>query len=143
MLNSGTRYAAHLLSEVRTFTGEVVMEKTPSVIDSFEITEDILATVKEGMKGVMDNGSAASVFSGYEIPVGGKTGTAQVSETKSDNGIMTAFAPFDEPEICVTCIIEQGSGGTEAGFAVRDVFDYYFADEIAKILEEAKKDENN
>lgn len=143
VLNSGTRYAAHLLSEVRTFTGEVVMEKTPSVIDSFEITEDILATVKEGMKGVMDNGSAASVFSGYEIPVGGKTGTAQVSETKSDNGIMTAFAPFDEPEICVTCIIEQGSGGTEAGFAVRDVFDYYFADEIAKILEEAKNDENN
>ena len=78
------------------------------------------------MKGVMDNGSAASVFSGYEISVGGKTGTAQVYSDKSDNGVMAAFAPFENPEIAITCVIEQGSGGTEAGYSVRDVFDYYF-----------------
>ena len=30
----------------------------------------------------------------YPIEIGGKTGTAQVSDTKSDNGVMTAFAPF-------------------------------------------------
>ena len=102
------------------------MKSSPKVLDSFEITEEILGIVKEGMKGVMDNGSAASVFAGYEIPVGGKTGTAQVSDKKSDNAIITAFAPFDDPEICVTCIIEQGSNGTDAGYAVRDVFDYYF-----------------
>ncbi len=127
VLNSGTRYSAHLLHEVRTLAGEVVVSSEPEVLDSFTITEEIVSIVKEGMKGVMDNGSAASVFAGYEIPVGGKTGTAQVSKNKSDNAIITAFAPFDEPEICVTCIIEQGSGGTDAGYAVRDVFDYYFS----------------
>ncbi len=126
VLNGGTRYSAHLLDEVRTYSGETVVKSSPKVLDSFEITEEILGIVKEGMKGVMDNGSAASVFAGYEIPVGGKTGTAQVSDKKSDNAIITAFAPFDDPEICVTCIIEQGSNGTDAGYAVRDVFDYYF-----------------
>jgi len=126
VLNGGTRYAAHILDEVKTYSGESVVVSTPRVMDRFTITNDILAIVKEGMKGVMDNGSAASVFAGYEIPVGGKTGTAQVSDKKSDNAIITAFAPFDDPEICVTCIIEQGSGGTDAGYAVRDVFDYYF-----------------
>lgn len=139
ILNSGTRYNCHLLREVREFgSGTVVYEKKPTVADSFELDPEILATVKEGMKGVMDNGSAASVFAGYEISVGGKTGTAQVSDTKSDNGIMTAFAPFEDPEIVITCVIEQGSGGTDAGYSVRDVFDYYFkVDEIRAAAAEA------
>lgn len=137
ILNGGTRYSCHLLYEVREFgTGKLIYKNTPTVADENEIAPDILATVKEGMKGVMDNGSAASVFSGYEISVGGKTGTAQVSETKSDNGIMTAFAPFEDPEIVVTCVIEQGSGGTDAGYAVRDVFDYYF--KVDELREAAK-----
>lgn len=127
LLNSGTRYSCHILKEVHDFaSGETTYQKQPEVLSKFEITDEILAVVKEGMKGVMDNGSAASVFSGYEISVGGKTGTAQVYSDKSDNGVMSAFAPFENPEIVITCVIEQGSGGTEAGYSVRDVFDYYF-----------------
>jgi len=132
ILNGGTRYSAHLLYQVRSYGGERILhQNAPKVVSEIEIADDILDTVREGMRGVMDNGSAASVFSGYAIPVGGKTGTAQVSDTKSDNGVMTAFAPFDDPKIVISCIIEQGSGGTEAGYSVRDVFDYYFRDEIA------------
>ncbi len=127
VLNSGTRRSCHILKYVKNFSdGSIAYEKKSEILDSFVISPDILATVKEGMKGVMDNGSAASVFSGYEISVGGKTGTAQVHADKSDNGIMTAFAPFDNPEIVATCVIEQASGGTEAGYSVRDVFDSYF-----------------
>lgn len=130
ILNGGTRYSAHLLYRVQSYSGEVVYRNEPVVVSRIEIADDILETVREGMRGVMDNGSAASVFSGYAIPVGGKTGTAQVSDKKSDNGVMTAFAPFDDPEIVISCVIEQGSGGTEVGYSVRDVFDYYFRDEI-------------
>jgi len=137
VLNGGTRYNASMLYQVRNYgTGEIIYDRTPVKADGIEISDEILETVKEGMRGVMDNGSAASVFSGYDISVGGKTGTAQVYTNKSDNGIMTAFAPFEEPEIVVTCIIEQGYGGTQAGYAVRDVFDYYFADELAELAEE-------
>ena len=50
---------------------------------------------------------------------------------------MTAFAPFEDPEIVISCVIEQGSGGTEAGYSVRDVFDYYFRDEIAALADTA------
>jgi penicillin-binding protein 2 len=134
VLNGGTRYNASMLYQVRNYaTGETIYDRTPTQVDGIEISDEILETVKEGMRGVMDNGSAASVFSGYEISVGGKTGTAQVYANKSDNGIITAFAPFEEPEIVVTCIIEQGHGGTQAGYSVRDIFDYYFADELAEI----------
>ncbi len=139
ILNSGVRYSCHILKEVREFGSEdAVISRTPSVASELEISDEILSTVKEGMKGVMDNGSAASVFAGYEISVGGKTGTAQVYTDKSENGIMTAFAPFDDPEIVITCVIEQGSGGTEAGYSVRDTFDYYF--KIGKWAEESTEE---
>lgn len=141
ILNGGTRYSAHLLYRVKSYSGEVLYRNEPTVVSEIEIADDILETVCEGMRGVMDNGSAASVFSGYAIPVGGKTGTAQVSDTKSDNGIMMAYAPFDDPEIVVSCIIEQASGGTEAGYSVRDVFDYYFRDEISASAEDGEGDE--
>ena len=126
ILNNGTRYNAHILSEVKDYTGSSVYKQEPAVADKIRISDDILETVKEGMRGVMDNGSAASVFSGYEVSVGGKTGTAQVYTDRSDNGVMVAFAPFDDPKIVVTSVIEQASGGTEAGYCIRDVFDFYF-----------------
>jgi len=78
------------------------------------------------MKDVVESGSAASVFSNYEITIGGKTGTAQVNENKSPNAVFTGFAPFDDPEIVVTVVIEQGNSGTTAARSVREVFDYYF-----------------
>ena len=140
ILNKGTRYNLHLLNEVREHKGTVVLKQEKTVADNeITISDDILETVKEGMKGVMDNGSAASVFKGYEITVGGKTGTAQVYSDKSDNGIMVAFAPFENPEIVVTSVIEQASGGTEAGYGIRDVFDFYFGIDSSK---EPDSDEN-
>lgn len=143
ILNGGTRYSAHLLYQVKSYGGErIIHQNEPKILSDIDISDDILETVREGMRGVMDNGSAASVFSGYAIPVGGKTGTAQVSDTKSENGIMMAFAPFDDPKIVVSSVIEQGSGGTEAGYCVRDVFDYYFRDEIAAAAAAESTDED-
>ena len=126
ILNKGKRYNVHILKEVREYTGETVFEQKATVADEIKISDDVLETVREGMRGVMDNGSAASVFKDYEVSVGGKTGTAQVYTDRSDNGVMVAFAPFDDPKIVVTSVIEQASGGTEAGYCIRDVFDYYF-----------------
>ena len=126
VLNRGKRYSAHLLDRIESYSGAILEETTPTVLSEEAFSEEIFETVKEGMKNVMDNGSAARVFSGYPIPVGGKTGTAQIYKTKSDNAIMTAFAPYDAPKIAVTCVIEQGASGTNAGYAIKDVFDYYF-----------------
>ena len=126
VLNRGKRYSAHLLDRIMSYDGGVLEESTPTVLSEEAFSEEIFETVKEGMKNVMDNGSAARVFAGYPIPVGGKTGTAQIYKTKSDNAIMTAFAPYDAPKIAVTCVIEQGASGTNAGYAIKDIFDYYF-----------------
>lgn len=126
LLNGGTRYSAHLLHEVREYDGTLVYTREPEVIDSVALDADAVSTVKYAMKDVTENGSAARLFVNYPIIIGGKTGTAQVTKTSSDNALFTAFAPFDDPEIVATCIIEHGANGTDAGFAIRDLFDHYF-----------------
>ncbi|MBQ8641306.1 MAG: hypothetical protein IJ480_03740 [Clostridia bacterium] len=126
LLNRGVRYSAHLLDRVSEYGGEVLFKAAPAVLDDHPISDEIYEIIREGMKNVMDNGSAARIFAGYPITVGGKTGTAQVYSTKSDNAIMTAFAPYENPDIAVTCVIEQGYSGTKAGYSIKDVFDYYF-----------------
>ncbi len=126
VLNGGNRMKAHILYQVKDFSGNVIYEFEPQTVSSIELDEANITVVKNAMKDVTENGSASRVFVNYAIPIGGKTGTAQVSETSSDNALFTAFAPFDDPEIVCSCIIEHGANGTDAGFAVRDVFSSYF-----------------
>ncbi|MBR6807083.1 MAG: hypothetical protein IKM46_01755 [Clostridia bacterium] len=127
LVNDGTRYSAHILYKVCRFgSGELVFAPETSVISTAEVSKESCEVVRNAMKNVIENGSASEIFEDYPITIGGKTGTAQVSKTKSDNAIFTAFAPFDDPELVVTCVIEQGNTGSNAGVAVKGHFDYYF-----------------
>lgn len=127
LVNNGTRYSARMLHKVcRYGTGEVVLEGKSSVISTVDVSDEACTVVKNAMRDVIENGSASEMFEDYPITIGGKTGTAQVSKVKSDNAIFTAFAPFDDPELVVTCVIEQGNTGANAGFSVKELFDYYF-----------------
>ena len=67
----------------------------------------------------------------YPIKVGGKTGTSQVNG-KADHSVFIAYAPFDNPEIAISVVLENGSSGFAAGSVVRDMLDaYFFADHAA------------
>ena len=66
----------------------------------------------------------------------GKTGTAQVynldtgkSDKKilQDHALFISYAPFDNPEVVVTVIVEHGgSGSTTAAPIARNIIDFYF-----------------
>ena len=79
------------------------------------------------MKSAAFDGTAASVFSDYDLEVGGKTGTAET--TKRDNGLFISFAPYKDSEIAVAINVEQGEYGYMTAEVVKDIYDqYYFAD---------------
>ncbi len=130
LINGGTRYKAHLLHEVRVFpSGEVVKENTPEVVANVEFDEGILRTIKSAMKDVVESGSAARIFRGYDIAVGGKTGTAQVGGERSDNALFIGFAPYASPKIAVAVVIEQGANGTDAAYTAKAMYDSYLKGE--------------
>jgi len=127
MINGGNRYRAHLLHSVREFgTNKIIYEEQPETLNTVELSAETVNTIKTGMKSVMENGTAAPVFSDYPIEIGGKTGTAQVGSKKSNNGIFMAFAPYDNPEIVASCIIEQAGGSNDCGLTIRKMFNYHF-----------------
>ena len=49
--------------------------------------DEVINAVKQGMKRVVDEGSASEIFANYGIAVGGKTGTAQVGNG-SNNAVL-------------------------------------------------------
>lgn len=129
IVNGGTRYAAHLLKEVRTFSGEVVYTTEPQVLAETTIGRSTLAAIKEGMHGALSASVVLKESFGdfpSKIGAGGKTGTAQTSANVSDNAVFVSFAPLDDPQIVVACVIEHGAHGYNASWAARAVFDKYF-----------------
>ena len=129
IVNGGTRYAAHLLKEVRSFSGEVIYSSVPEVKAEVEISNAAYNSIIEGMQGALS--SSADLRSSFgdfpaEIGAGGKTGTAQTFSTASNNAVFVTFAPLKKPEIVVACVLERGAHGYNASWAAREVLDRYF-----------------
>ena len=91
-----------------------------------------MSIVKEGMLGVTEDGTAASIFGEYQIKIGGKTGTSDTSKstgankTESPNAVFIAFAPYENPEIAVAVVGEKCGHGKVMAQVARDIFDEYF-----------------
>ena len=68
--------------------------------------------VRDLMVAVVDNGQAAGVaMSGVKI--GGKTGTAELSDDGTSHAWFIAFAPADNPVIALAVVVERGGRGGE------------------------------
>ena len=125
--NGGTRYQPHLIKSIRSSEdGSVVSETKANVLNQAEIQESTLKAVREGMYGVVDEGSASKTFANYPIELAGKTGTAQVGKDKANNALFVAFAPYDNPEIAVAVVLEKGEKGYNAAGVAKDIMDEYF-----------------
>ena len=131
--NKGTRYAATFLKRVVSADySTLVEENTREVLSVTKMSNDTVEAVFDGMRQVVTSGSAASAFRGFEVPVCGKTGTAEHESGGSSNGAFICFAPMDKPEIAVAVYGEKAGSGSYMGRVARAVMEYYFsADELS------------
>lgn len=131
LVRGGTRLDAHLLKNITAYDGgSVIYEHEPEVLSEVEMSDATLKAVKKGMGDLVTRGSIAPDFADCIVTAGAKTGSAQVGEENA-NGVFVCFAPFDEPEIAVAVVIEQGrSGSALASTAVEILNDYFAPSEI-------------
>jgi len=107
-----------------------------------QISDENMNAVLDGMRGVTDdNGTAAAVFNGFSIAVGGKTGSTESGTyDQYGNQIVNAwfvgFAPFDDPEIAVVGMVENGWHGSYVAEVVRDIISEYFGMNIQEVHED-------
>jgi penicillin-binding protein 2 len=142
ILNGGDRYSAHILKEVREYGegGSVVLESEPRVVSHIGLSDAALDTVKLGMRRMIQYDSAASGYmAGIPVTVGGKTGTAERGtdedgNKKNDNRFFVCAAPYDDPEIVISVIIEPDDtkpkdnyhGSAYASYAAAETLKAYY-----------------
>ena len=126
LANGGTHYKASLVSRVVSYDMAQTYKKfEPQVENKIKMKDSSLEAVKKGMLSVTVDGTGQATLGNYPIKVGGKTGTSQVTN-KADHSIFVAFAPFDNPEIAISVVLEHGSSGFAAGTVVKNILDAYF-----------------
>ena len=126
LANGGNHYKASLINRIVSYDmSETYKDFKPEVKNKVNISEKSLSAVKEGMLSVTVDGTGQATLGNYPIKVGGKTGTSQVTG-KADHSVFIAFAPFDDPEIAVSVVLEHGASGFAAGTVVKNLLDAYF-----------------
>ncbi len=127
ILNGGTRYEARLLLKTSSFSesGDSYVKQS-EVLNQVQISDTALSTIKQGMKQMVENSAMASQYmSSVPVTVGGKTGTAELGGDKKENGLFVCAAPYDDPEIVVTSVIENAGSGSYAILSAARVLEAY------------------
>jgi penicillin-binding protein 2 len=130
--NGGYRNNVSVVKEIKTYDGRHTdyiplrkSERIPLSDDSY------LDVVKYGMK-LVSYDDSAKPFATFPVEVGSKTGTAQnqginpeTGEPYDDFAWYVAFAPYDDPQIAVACLLFEGGSGRYPIPIVREVIGEY------------------
>ncbi len=126
--NGGKIYQPHIVKEVTQPNGEVVKKIEPELLASNIVNQTNIQTVREGMRQTVTSGSARSMNS-LPVEVAGKTGTAQWSTKKEPHAWFTGFAPYENPELVITILVEEGKGGDFIASPIaREFLAWYFGE---------------
>ena len=101
-------------------------EIEPKIIRQDFITSENLEIIREGMRQTVTSGSAV-LLNNLPIETAAKTGTAEIIKKNHYHNWVTVFAPYDNPEIVLTIMIENVKGMQSAALPVaKGVLEWYF-----------------
>jgi len=111
--------------ELKNYTNEL-LGITNEENENLTINPEYLKNVLEGMRSVTSEtgGTAYSMFKHFNIEVGGKTGSAEAG--KNVNAWFVGFAPFEDPEIVVVVMVENGGHGNYTAEVTKEIMEEYF-----------------
>ncbi|MBN1310621.1 MAG: hypothetical protein JXB30_04310 [Anaerolineae bacterium] len=116
--NGGTVYRPQLIDHIGLLGEEPSVTFETEVLNTLSLSQEDLAVIRESMHQVAADpviGTAEYRLGSLNnrLPIAGKTGTAQVSSPNTPPiAWFAGFAPYDEPEIAVVVMIENGGNGS-------------------------------
>ena len=142
--SGGLLVRPYLVKRIEDYDGRLIQEFFPEVIKKIKIEPEVLRNIKEGLRGVVHEAHGTGRRARLKnVIVAGKTGTAQVVAMKDseeidpeeetpyshrDHAWFVAFAPYENPEVAVSVIIEHGGhGGATAAPIAGGILKTYFS----------------
>lgn len=124
--NGGVSMKPYMIEKVTNYNGNMIKEFKPDS-NGRMMTEEEAEILKEMMWEVVKTGTG-KVLNDAAYTSAGKTGSAEFTSGDSDSHAwFTGFAPVEDPQVCVTVIVEQaGSGGDYAVPMAKRIFNAYF-----------------
>lgn len=119
--NNGTLYNPFLVKEIIDPMNEEKIIQEKEVIKKDIVKDKNMQIVKQGMLECTVYGSCQSLRS-INFNIAGKTGTAQWSNDKEPHAWFTSFAPYENPEVVFTVIVEEGGEGDEITISIAKEF---------------------
>ncbi len=140
--NGGTLYRPQIVEAVIPPDGSPLFELAPEAVGSLPVSPETLAAIRESMVGVIRStkpvGTAWHQFTGLDIQVAGKTGTA-TSGSGAPHAWFAGYTFEDregKPDIAVAVILENaGEGSAYAAPVFRRVVELYFSGQPQKLYE--------
>lgn len=132
---SGKKYNYQLMNKIVDADGKTVKKYKADYEDiSDTLTSSQWDAFHSGMREVV---STMDRFQGFDIPVAGKTGTAQQTG-HANHGLFVGYAPYDDPEITIAVRIANAYSSHNAATAARNVISYYYKETSMKDIKEMK-----
>ncbi|MEH0876643.1 peptidoglycan DD-transpeptidase MrdA [Pectobacterium cacticida] len=139
LINDGQVKTPHLLYRWRE-NGVMVPYRQAENQQIDDIHSGYWEVAKDGMYGVANrpNGTARKSFEDAPYKIAAKSGTAQVfglkenetynahkiAEHLRDHKLMVAFAPYNNPKVAISVILENGGAGPTVGTITRQILDH-------------------
>ena len=154
LANGGHNIDVSIIKTIRNADGSEVSKEeinnfvnqklgiTDNNTEDMNINPDYLKAILAGMESVTQDSSGTAYvrFRDFDISVGGKTGSAEAGKDANGNDIVNAwfvgFAPFENPEIAIVVMVENGLHGNYTAEVVRDIMEEYFGMNTAEITED-------
>ncbi|MDD3284654.1 MAG: penicillin-binding protein 2 [Patescibacteria group bacterium] len=126
--NGGTLYSPQVVDKM--FDKNFVYEINLQILNSNFISKENISIIEEGMNAATKVGSCR-YLSTLPFESAGKTGTAQFGTENKTHAWFTGYAPYNNPEMVLTIIIEGGGEGSSVAVPLaRDIFLWYFKDRL-------------
>lgn len=126
--NSGVCYNLTLIDKITDYEGKLIRENEASVLHKLDIDKNIWDSVHAGMRRVISNNAPkTALINSIKVNVAAKSGTAQENKERPNHATYISYAPYEKPEVSVTCVIQHGysSGNAQelAGFIYAYMYD--------------------
>lgn len=130
VINGGTLWRPHIVSEIRTPGGAIIKRFPPTAIRHIPGTPRAFKYVRMGMAEVTDPGGTAYGLKIKGLPFSGKTGTAEtgVNGSGANTTWFVCWAPSNHPKMAIVVFVGRsgGYGANVAAPIARDIMVKYF-----------------